>query len=88
MYDYICTGCDVPIHRKTGTNADNQSDMVHKGRSAKGEQHSQAKLTTKDVCQIRILAKEGKSQSYIAGRFDIDQSHVSNIVNRKTWKHI
>lgn len=45
------------------------------------------KLTPDDVREIRRLWKEEKSlQSDIAEKFGIDQSYVSQIVNRKRWK--
>ena len=42
------------------------------------------KLTEEDIREIRILLKEGNlKQIEIAKRFNVDQSHISNIKNNK-----
>jgi len=89
----VCHKCDNrlcvnPSHLFLGTQEDNMKDMVRKNRSAKGENHSQAKLNRKQVKMIRELYKKQVSQAELAARFNIDSSHVSNIVNYKLWKHI
>ena len=38
------------------------SDMVNKSRQIKGSDQHKAKLTEKDVIEIRLLAKLGKTQ--------------------------
>lgn len=49
-----------------------------------GQTHYNAKLTEDDVTRIRSLARS-MSQTDIATMFGIDQSHVSDLVNRKRW---
>lgn len=54
-----------------------------------GENHPMAKLTDKDVIEIKfLLSKTDKLQSDIAKMFNITQSEVSNINTGKKWKNI
>lgn len=75
--------CINPDHLFLGSPADNTADMVSKGRQAKRESHSQAKLTWEDVKIIRVLPVLGFNQTEIATLFRVDPSHISLIVNRK-----
>lgn len=91
----VCHSCDNPKcvnpnHLFLGTYADNVNDMMAKGRNPdkRGERHHLAKLTNKDVQEIRQLAAQGISKAEIAKRKGIDQSTVSRIVNHKRWLHI
>lgn len=54
----------------------------------KGEQHSQHKLTDDQVRVIRLRAKDGESQSSIAGDFGVSQSAINLVVRRKRWPHV
>lgn len=82
--------CDVrhccnPKHLVDGTPAQNSADMVRKGRSAKlsGEDHSQSKLTSKDV--RKILTMDGV-YSVIGDQFGVSPSMVCAIKKRRHWK--
>lgn len=82
--------CDVPNcvnpdHLFIGTKADNSADMVAKGRSKRGEDLPQTKLTED---QVRIIRESDEPQSKIAKRFGISQGRVSAIINRKGWSHV
>jgi hypothetical protein len=94
--------CDVrhcvnPAHLFLGTVADNNADMVAKGRQAqgdkhgsrlyperyaRGERHGRSKLTAKQVCAIREALG---SQRSIAARFGISQRQVGRIRRGTTW---
>ena len=78
--------CFRPEHLWLGTPQENSSDMVQKSRSAKGEHHSQSKLTSKEVSEIRRRYSEGVSQQTLANQFRVDQSNIHYIVSQKTWK--
>lgn len=85
--------CDVrrccrPDHLFLGTRVENQADMVSKGRSGRGESHSQAKLTESDVQMIRALGQQGLSQHQIAARFGVTPRYVRSILNGKAWTHV
>ena len=54
-----------------------------------GEKSNNAKLTEKDVLEIRRLyANQIISRNGIKLKYGISDSHVSGIVNRRYWKHI
>ena len=57
--------------------------------SQKGEEHGQAKLSKKDVLEIRNIYKNGNiSQRPLAKMFNVSQMLVSLIVRKLSWKHI
>jgi len=54
----------------------------------KGENHPRVKLTEKDVIRIRKLDEGNLTQKEIAKMFGVKPNTISNIKNRKIWKHI
>jgi DNA-binding transcriptional regulator YiaG len=92
--------CCNPSHLWLGTNAQNSRDMVEKGRSAhgdhvpfahraRGERHSQSKLTAEDVREIRRRYEAGGiSQTALAREYDVNQTIVSDLIRRETWRHV
>lgn len=79
--------CVNPSHLFVGSRADNIRDAVQKNRHAKGEANGRSKLTVDDILAIRVAAGTAP-QSELAKRFKIDQGHISDIINRKKWKHV
>lgn len=95
--------CVNPKHLWLGTNSDNLKDASSKGvkigwhktgivpnlkpELRRGELVKHSKLKTIDVVLIRELADK-LSNTKIARMFNIDQGHVSNIINQKRWSHI
>ena len=73
--------CVNPAHLFLGTNQDNVLDMASKNR------HGQAKLTSQEVKEIRILGQY-YTQEYLADLYNISQSVISFILNNKIWKHV
>jgi len=53
-----------------------------------GEVSNLSKLTEEQVLEIRSLSEIGYTQKEISEQFNIHQSLVSCIKNRKIWKHI
>ena len=81
--------CVNPKHLLLGTQGENLKDMVAKGRSAKGEFHSQSKYTKKQILSIRELYKKGNhTQEKLAEIFGTTAKYISSIINYKRWKHI
>jgi hypothetical protein len=67
------------------TQSENLADRVRHGTHERGERNRCAKLT-EDV--IRIIRGETASESLVAVRFGISQSHVNRIKNRVAWAHV
>lgn len=91
----VCHTCDMPAccnpaHLFLGTQADNNRDMTAKGRHAdlRGEQNGYAKLTEKDVIEIRCLHEQGIMGTAIGRQFNVSKSLIYQIVRREAWKHV
>lgn len=94
---YVCHSCDTPAcvnpeHLWLGTNDDNQKDSTLKGRrklfSTRGSNVGTAKLNEEKVRQIKILIKQGKSNSQIAKEFNISPQTIHAIAKRGYWDHV
>lgn len=84
-----CPRCVNPNHLWLGTNDENMSDMVEKGRSCFGEKNVNAILTAQSVLEIRRLhAEKAHNQRVLAKMFGVDFSTIHYILNRKNWAHI
>lgn len=57
-------------------------------RCKKGSSLPQAKLTEKDVCEIRRLSSEGVTTYRIAKQFSVNYNSIKAVVNRQSWKHV
>ena len=79
--------CVRPDHIELGTIATNQRQMVARGRSARGVRNWKAKLDPDKVREIRRLAQRHTYRD-VARMFDTTCSTISNIVNRKEWRHV
>lgn len=53
-----------------------------------GENHGRAKLMDDQVEHIIYLYNCGVTQKEIAKEFNVNQRTISNIVTRKSWKHL
>ena len=84
--------CCNPAHLFLGTQIDNMADMVTKGRSylcsLPGSNNGMAKLTEEQVIAIRILYQTEFTISELARLYKMGWTTISEIVKRKTWKHI
>jgi hypothetical protein len=77
--------CFRPEHLRLGTPADNSADMAAKKRSTFGARNPMAKLTDKDVLDIRASQLSGYQ---IAKNYGLSQTTIYGILQRKRWKHL
>jgi hypothetical protein len=89
----ICHKCDVracvnPEHLFEGTRKDNSEDMKAKGRSPRGEQRPNAKLTYEDVLKVRDRYAAGEKQRLLAAAFGVSQQTISDAVRGVLWDHV
>lgn len=82
------TRCVNPNHLWLGTQADNAQDRGAKGRAALGERCGMSKLTVQDAKAIRTRYHNGERQQALATEYNVDDSTISDIVTRKTWRHV
>lgn len=89
---HVCHHCDNrrcvrPDHLFLGTQQDNLTDMVVKGRSSAGERNGQSKLTWDQVREARRLrAEEGIPVDTLAARFGVAKYPMWALLNGRTWK--
>lgn len=77
--------CVNPEHLFLGTQVENIRDRVAKGRSAKGQEVGNAKLTPDLILAIR---EDPLSQRLAAKKYGVGRTAVWQIRNRMTWKHV
>lgn len=77
--------CVNPYHLEPGTQADNIADAVKAGRHCHKETHGCAKLTQKEVDEIRELAKHHTHRA-IAKQFGMGKSTITRIISNQSWK--
>jgi hypothetical protein len=94
---FVCHSCDNklcvnPDHLFLGTNSENILDASRKGlmrtNPNKGESNGRAVLTAKQVLRIRELRSLGHKMKDLAETYGVTKTHISWIVNRKSWAHI
>ena len=71
-----------------GTDKDNKEDQKRNGTRPSGESHGRCKVSDSDCKKIIFFNKFGLSQRKIAKIFNITQTHVSYIVNKKSRKYL
>lgn len=90
---FVCHICDNPAccnpgHLWAGTNADNLADKAAKGRAPHGSGHPNAKLTERDVVEIKDLLAMGVPTAMVADIFGVVRRTVADISNGNTWGHV
>lgn len=86
----VCHKCDNrkcvnPGHLFLGTIQENMADKVSKNRHLFGEKSPQARLTERDVREIRVSAD---TLADCANKFGVSFQHISDIRHGKRWAHV
>lgn len=77
--------CCNPAHLSWGTQAKNRRESAERGRAARGERVSTARLTERDVLSIR---SSPVSPEELARTYGVAQSTVYAVLRRRTWRHV
>lgn len=94
--------CINPAHLTPGTRAENNKDMVRKGRHRpggrktpvdkclykRGQQHHASKMTAKAVRALRMDHAAGMSFSRLAKKYGLSIGPTYRIAKRITWRHV
>ena len=80
--------CCNPTHLFLGTQADNIKDCVKKNRNIKGESCGMAKLTEKNILDIRSKLSMGFRSCDLAILYKVCRYNIHLIKYRKRWTHI
>ena len=83
--------CIQPAHLIPGTDAENNRDMMERGRNRqqRGSKNGSSKLTEAQVRLIRLeYATNRISQQALADRFGVTQTCISSVVRRQWWAHV
>lgn len=84
--------CVNPAHLSTGTQLENRTDAVQKGRTARGAAAG-SMLTEQDVRTIRANHRKHHrsgewTTAWIAHKYGIEKSGVRKIVSGQNWKYV
>ena len=71
-----------------GTTPENVKDKIDAGNQPHGTSHGRAKLTEKQVIEIRTLHSTGAKRSDLANQFDMSWHAINGIVKGTYWKHL
>jgi hypothetical protein len=80
--------CVNPAHLWLGTTDQNMKDAANKGRTPKGERHGRAKLTNKQIKEIRSRRMAKMKHAEIARIYGVGRENIGMILRGKTWKHV
>jgi len=91
---HICDNphCINPHHLKAGTYLTNNQDAKAKGRNSIGERNGSAKLTEKQVLNLRTEIKDRIKNKVkakdIQKKYGISEKQYKRIRNRTSWGHL
>lgn len=82
--------CVNPKHLFLGNHRDNMLDKEKKGRGNHpfGSKHGRAKLNEETVLEILKENLEGKSQRFLAKKYEVSRMTIRQILRGITWIHV
>lgn len=90
----VCHKCDNriclnPAHFFLGTHADNTADMTAKGRDMHGVKSITAKLTEKQVIEIRARAAAGGIfQRELAAKYGVSRATIGRVLSGQSFRFV
>lgn len=90
----VCHSCDTPLcvnpaHLFVGTQMDNVTDHIMKGRGSLGRPIGAANTKTKlDADKVRQVRTSHDSARSLARRFGVNRTTIGDIRNGKNWRHV
>ncbi|WP_192248434.1 hypothetical protein [Mesorhizobium caraganae] len=78
--------CVTKRHVSWKTHLENIRDKYLHGTQYKGSRHNKAKLTDRDIIEIR--AHSGRLHRELAEQYGVSRPTISNIIAGKTWVHL
>lgn len=94
---WVLHHCDNPMcvndaHLYEGTNDDNIRDKMERGRcgrvSLRGSESPVAKLDENDVREIRAALARGEPGVWLAEKYEVSTSAISDINRGRSWSHL
>jgi DNA-binding transcriptional regulator YiaG len=76
--------CVNPKHLRWATALENEADKAKHGGIVRGERHGRAKLTERDVQEIRQM-KGALSTAELAARYSVSVRTIRNVHSGKKW---
>ena len=80
--------CVNPNHLFLGTKADNNRDMILKGRMRRGRDRPESKLTEARVVAIRAEYQTGTTMLVLGAKYGVSERTISDAIQRNTWRHV
>lgn len=92
----VCHSCDNPLcvnpdHLWVGTHRENMDDMFSKNRRREpsGEEKPNAKLTWKQVDEIRLIYSRGKIGAHrLAKMYGVSKPVIQGVIKGSLWRRI
>ena len=85
--DFSYRRCVNPQHLYLGTNDENMADMVARGRHSHGERAATARLTARQVIEIRERhAAGGVSKRQLAREFGVCSTSIHYAIVGRNWR--
>jgi hypothetical protein len=80
--------CVNPEHIGIGDHEDNVAARHKAGKTVRGTQNGRAKLTEKDVSEIKLMLNKGATNREIADHFGVDKRAIWGIAAGRVWQHV